>query len=149
MSYICSGMFDDEAGEYDEYEEGLLDGTWIKRNGESIQVTDMTTAHLRNTIGVVKDAFAVSTYTCESDKWQDWIDLLEDELGSRNDTPARSSTPIVKKSVRGRTNSMECHCGNHYNARVADLNRGWALSCSKRCAAIRREFGRPEAKLIR
>jgi len=33
----------------------------------------------------------------------------------------------------------ECACGNLYMAREADLRRGWAKSCSKSCAAKRRE----------
>ena len=41
---------------------------------------------------------------------------------------------------------MICHCGLHYEAREADLKRGWAMSCSKSCAAIRRDFGRPRAR---
>lgn len=32
-----------------------------------------------------------------------------------------------------------CACGNEFEARQADVNRGWAKSCSKACAAIRRE----------
>ncbi|MGL5284113.1 MAG: hypothetical protein ACRC8W_20620 [Plesiomonas shigelloides] len=50
-----------------------------------------------------------------------------------------------KKSSRGLKIEMQCHCGEKYMARVADLNRGWARSCSKRCASIRREYGRGEA----
>lgn len=41
---------------------------------------------------------------------------------------------------------MICHCGKHYLARDADLARGWARSCSKHCAAVRRDFGRKAAK---
>lgn len=41
---------------------------------------------------------------------------------------------------------MICHCGKRYRARMADLRRGWGYSCSKRCAAIRRDFGRAKAK---
>ena len=37
---------------------------------------------------------------------------------------------------------MICHCGAKYLARESDLSRGWARSCSKSCAAIRRDFGR-------
>lgn len=33
----------------------------------------------------------------------------------------------------------KCHCGKSFTARVADVKRGWAKSCSKRCAAIARE----------
>lgn len=43
---------------------------------------------------------------------------------------------------------MKCHCGEEYKAREADLKRGWARSCSKSCAAIRRDFGRPAAKRV-
>lgn len=43
---------------------------------------------------------------------------------------------------------MECHCGDIYIARQGDLDRGWGLSCSKRCAAIRRDFGRKAAKRV-
>jgi hypothetical protein len=41
--------------------------------------------------------------------------------------------------------AMKCHCGEEYKARQADLDRGWARSCSKSCAAIRRDFGRNAA----
>lgn len=35
---------------------------------------------------------------------------------------------------------MVCHCSKEYNAKKSDLLRGWALSCSKRCA-YRRKTG--------
>lgn len=41
---------------------------------------------------------------------------------------------------------MVCHCGKEYNAREADLKRGWGYSCSKTCAANRRDFGAPKAR---
>lgn len=41
---------------------------------------------------------------------------------------------------------MICHCGVEYDAREADLKRGWGYSCSKSCAAKRRDFGAPKAK---
>jgi len=37
---------------------------------------------------------------------------------------------------------MKCHCGTLYRAKEADLARGYGRSCSKSCAAIRRDFGR-------
>ena len=44
--------------------------------------------------------------------------------------------------------SMICHCGKEYTTRKVDLERGWGLSCSKSCAAIRRDHslspGRPK-----
>ena len=33
---------------------------------------------------------------------------------------------------------MTCECGVIYKARQADIKRGWGKSCSKRCAAKRR-----------
>lgn len=41
--------------------------------------------------------------------------------------------------------TMRCHCGKKYNARSADLRRGWGYSCSKHCAAVRRKYGKPRA----
>lgn len=31
-------------------------------------------------------------------------------------------------------------CGNVYEAKVSDLNRGWGLTCCKSCAAVVREL---------
>lgn len=45
------------------------------------------------------------------------------------------------------TIKMICHCGQHYDAKSADLKRGWGFSCGKRCAAIRRDYGRPKARI--
>jgi hypothetical protein len=42
--------------------------------------------------------------------------------------------------------TMVCRCGTEYDARLADLNRGWGRSCSKSCAASRRDFGGKAAK---
>jgi len=38
-----------------------------------------------------------------------------------------------------KTIEKTCACGNVYTARVADVKRGWAKSCSKSCAAKKRE----------
>lgn len=46
------------------------------------------------------------------------------------------------------TVQMICHCGEEYSAREADLKRGWGYSCSKSCAALRRDFGKPKAKRV-
>ena len=67
----------------------------------------------------------------------------------------KNTTPsIVKSTLKNRfysvgiTQTMKCHCGNLYEARTADLKRGWALSCSKSCAATRRSYGKPKATKI-
>lgn len=48
--------------------------------------------------------------------------------------------------MSGKTVELICHCGCKYTARVADINRGWGMSCSKSCAAVKREFGRPNPR---
>lgn len=35
--------------------------------------------------------------------------------------------------------TMKCECGTQYQARKADVARGWGRSCSRRCASIKRE----------
>ena len=42
-----------------------------------------------------------------------------------------------------------CACGTVYAARKADLDRGWGMSCSKSCAAKRREKFPSRAVAIR
>lgn len=34
--------------------------------------------------------------------------------------------------------NMVCRCGSKYQAREADVKRGWGKSCSKSCASMRR-----------
>lgn len=44
------------------------------------------------------------------------------------------------------TVALLCFCGMPYVARVADIKRGWAKTCSKSCAAVKREYKRPNAR---
>lgn len=91
----------------------------------------------------------------EAEALEDWSDegLFDDDWDWEE--PVKKKVVKPKRKVK-RTNkvqpgvkvNMQCHCGKHYQARKADLLRGWGLSCSKRCAAIRREFGRPAAKIL-
>ena len=41
--------------------------------------------------------------------------------------------------VRGKTVEVACKCGTMFTARMADRKRGWAKSCSKSCAAKKRD----------
>ena len=43
---------------------------------------------------------------------------------------------------------MICYCGEAYEAKVGDLNRGWGLSCGKACAASRRNSKLPAATRV-
>lgn len=53
--------------------------------------------------------------------------------------------PSGFKLTIGDKMKLKCFCGNVYQARQADIKRGWAKTCSKSCAAIKREFGRKNA----
>lgn len=45
-------------------------------------------------------------------------------------------TPVSK----GKTKTVNCACCKlPFEARIADLNRGWAKFCSKRCKAVKQE----------
>ena len=137
--------------EYDQYAEGLLSGFWTQRDGSEICVADMEDSHIRNSIMMCKKLSETENFSCDSDKWVQWIELFEFELSTRSknkkEKPLKENNKSVC-SIRGVKKKMQCHCGSIYFARVADLDRGWGFSCSKRCAAIRREFGRPKAKEI-
>lgn len=67
--------------------------------------------------------------------------------------PKYVAKPIVTKTnnfvVPDNKQLMQCHCGNKYLAKKADLKRGWGLSCSKQCAARRREFNKPAATEVK
>lgn len=66
---------------------------------------------------------------------------------TRESKARKAVVPKNKKGMTGRY-KMKCHCGSEYEAKGADLGRGWGFSCSKRCSAIRREFGKPKAQII-
>lgn len=138
--------------EYDEYEEGLSGGYWTQRDGSRISVEAMSLQHLRNARRVAQEASRRATFTDESEKWDDWVEIFTNAIYDKERAPVKkASVPAAtksKKKVSGKCLTMRCHCSIVYQARVADLKRGWGLSCSKRCSAIRREFGRPPAKEV-
>lgn len=134
--------------EYDEYEENLCSGRWVQRDGSSIEVSKMGTNHIKNTLRMVRGLAASSSFTSEVGKWEAWADVFEEELARRIDVPAKNKTARNPQPVRGAKVQMVCHCGKHYDAREADLKRGWGLSCSKSCAASRKAFRLPAAKRI-
>lgn len=145
--------------EYDEYEDGLVTGTWTMRDGGTIKVSDMTLKHLYGARAVALRARDRSTFSCDQEKWQAWVDLFDDEIyvKAKNTQPKPTAKPAptstepkpAPQKPRGKMVRMKCHCGIEYDARAADLKRGWGLSHDKSCAAIRRDFGRPAAKKIK
>jgi hypothetical protein len=47
----------------------------------------------------------------------------------------RVSKPLPKRKSLGKTITKECQvCRKPFPARLADINRGWAKTCSKTCA---------------
>ncbi|MGL4353035.1 MAG: hypothetical protein ACRCTP_03715 [Aeromonas popoffii] len=142
--------------EYDPYEENLGHGMWITRDEGEIHVSKMTLKHLKGARRRCEMMAKTASFTCDIWKWEDWVRIFDEESAKRDlasPTPAvKSSSPEVvipstpPQPARGKKISMVCFCGTVYPARLADLKRGWGLTCSKRCAAIKREFGRPPAK---
>lgn len=134
--------------EYDEYEENLCSGLWVQRDGSSIEVSRMGTNHIKNTLRMVRRLAASSSFTSETDKWEAWAKIFESELFRRVDVPAKTKNARNPQPARGAKVQMVCHCGKHYEAREADLKRGWGLSCSKSCAASRKTFHLKAGKRI-
>ena len=131
--------------DYDPYEEGMATGEWTQRNGVGISLKDMTLSHLKGARQVALNAARRATFSSDVEQWEEWVEMFDNEI-ERRPAPAPKAVTAPKQPVRGKMVTMICHCKQEYDARQADLNRGQGLSCSKRCAAIRREFGRPPAK---
>lgn len=134
--------------EYDPYSDNE-DGMWLQKNGGFIHVSKMPVSQLRNCKRICEKMALTSSSYDEEGKWNNWVRVFEDELANRNEpliaTPAKYVNPDAKKATRGSKAKMLCHCGKPYEARESDLKRGYGFSCCKRCASVRREFGRPKA----
>lgn len=137
---------------YDEYDnDSLCDGVWTMRNGARIHVSKMKLSHLKNTRRMVANLARSSNYTSEEEKWESWVDIFDQEISRRSSSdaaekPKAKITNATPVKLRGKMVTMICYCGKEYEAREADLKRGWGLTCCKSHAAIRRDFGRPAAK---
>lgn len=138
--------------DFDPYEDGLSDGIWTMRDGSQISVEKMTTRNLQNAKRIAEAKAECATFTDEARMWNEWVELFDRAISARGDSqdrPAIYTGPEMVKPTRGTKTTMRCHCGAEYQARTADLKRGWALSCSKRCASIRRDYGSPAAKEVK
>lgn len=137
---------------YDECDEdNLCDGVWTMRDGTRIHVSKMKLSHLKNTRRMVINLARSSNFTSEEEKWQSWVNIFNQEISRRSssDVAKKSKAKIANATPvkrRGKMVTMICYCGKEYQAREADLKRGWGLTCCKSHAAIRRDFGRPAAK---
>lgn len=141
--------------EYDPYEENLTNGMWISRDEGEIHVSKMTLKHLNGARSRCVMMAKTANFTSEKWKWEDWVQIFDEEINKRDRAASTKAIETVTPSKtdhkppqppRGKKITMVCFCGISYPARLADLKRGWGLTCSKRCAAIKREFGRPAAK---
>ena len=136
--------------DYDGYDCGLSSGLWTQRNGTTISVSKMSLAHLYNARRIAKVAADRASFTSDARKFNEWCDIFTDEIERRNRQITITPATAVKPATipRGTKVKMKCHCGTVYLARTADLSRGWGLSCSKACAAERRETGSPRSKPV-
>ena len=125
--------------EYDPYAEGLATGDWTMRDGSTINVRQMPRRHLCGARSVALRAARLASLSSDSAMWQSWADLFDREISKRPADPA--PTPKQRAPIKGATLLMVCHCGSEYEARVADVKRGYGLSCDKSCAAYRRVNG--------
>jgi len=149
-----AGFYEMEYNPYD-YEESHGYTVWTGRDGVTYNVSDMSERHLKNSIKIVGRLAAAATFSCEEDEWNDWIDVFEEQLYTlqrnslKKDIEKRKETKTTEKTVqRGAKVDLVCWCGKQYSARKADLKRGWAKSCCKSHAAIKRDYGRPDPKTL-
>lgn len=131
--------------DFDPYEEGMEAGVWTTKDNTEIHITKMSLQHLHGARRVAYRAQMEANFTDTAEKWEQWVEMFDEEISRRPPAPLKAVT-APKAPPRGTMVAMICHCKQEYNAREADLKRGYGFSCSKSCAAIRREFGRPKAK---
>lgn len=145
------GQGADSCGAYevddDQYADGLAGGMWTQRDGSKIRVDQMDLRHLQNSKRLVEKAAREATFSSDADMWLEWAELFGEAISRKQTT--KLATPAKQKALpRGAQVELVCSCGQKYTARVADIKRGLGKACSKRCASIRREYGRPEAKPV-
>lgn len=138
--------------DYDPYDEGMEAGVWTTKDNAEIHITKMSLQHLHGARRVAYRAQMEANFTDTADKWEQWVDMFDEEISRRSTTASKAVSATVLTPVkaptkqRGKMVQMVCHCGQEYDAREAELKRGNGFSCGKRCAAIRRDYGRPKAK---
>lgn len=131
----------------DPYEDGLDTGVWTMKNHGSIRVEDMGYQHLKRAMALCRRLSETATFSCEADKWDAWITIFENELAKGPRGVPKPKPAEAKKPTRGKAVDLICFCGTQYRARVADLKRGWGQACCRSCAAIKRDYGRPDPRI--
>lgn len=147
--------YDDWYDGLGERSETLASGYWEQKNGQQIKMSDMSTSHLYNAIRHCEQHIQCAQDEHDAGTWAEMANMLRSELWGRNRSTTTkkvkkaTSKPKTAKPQRGAKQMMQCHCGTVYEVRVSELKRGNGKSCSKRCAAIRRDYGRPAAKEVK
>src|SRR5690606_23142920 len=83
--------------EYDEYEDGLSDGFWTQKDGSQIHINSMTLKHLINAKRLAENMARISNFSCDSEKWEEWVSLFEDriyELRKKATVPPKNQAPF-------------------------------------------------------
>lgn len=157
--------WDDDSDDNSNMQQGDF-STWFDIYERPHSVSEMSDNHIKACIRYCKmrhDAASMDDYR---ELWKEWVKEFEFELmfrpekvygkptGNRGkNCEGKKKTKAIKEAIKkGLITSgsvqMKCHCGAIYKAKASDLKRGWALSCSKRCAAVRRDLRKPEAVVI-
>lgn len=110
---------------YDPYEDGLTTGIWTMKDQTQISIHKMSKNHLIRAIRLCRYNSYSGTFSCESDKWDAWVELFQNEIDSRKCTDTKRTVKDARLPLRGTKITMICHCGNEYKARSSDIKRGW------------------------
>ncbi len=89
--------------EYDPYYEELRNSNnpcWTRKNGTTIPVSKMTKNHLRGAIRVAERASMRQSFSCDSETFDEWVELLTEELASRDNIDKKVQPP--KKTINKR-----------------------------------------------
>lgn len=133
--------------DFDEFEEAIDRNMWPAKGGD-VKLSEMTLSHMRGARRYCQLRAQGCNFSADAEEWESRADMFDSMIDShmRTQNASKAVTPSKPpQPVRGTKVTMICHCKAEYQARQADLNRGNGYSCSKRCAGIRREFGRPKA----
>lgn len=139
---------------------------WVDKNNQEHKIKNMSNKHIQNCINLIEKSKE------NSEAFEEYLEIFKKELQYRNENnihiEKRNNSLIFKdnkhvgrKLTKAFKNLKEedwdlmpssvkmlCACDKEYQARKADLKRGWGLSCSKSCSAKRKLNLQQPAKII-
>ena len=95
--------------DYDPYEEGMEAGVWTTKDNAEIHITKMSLGHLHGARRVAYRAQMEANFTDTADKWEQWVDMFDSEIASRErlQAPAKKLGPKAPKQLpRGKMVDM-------------------------------------------